>query len=1299
MEPWRLAIDTGGTFTDCLAIDPRGCTSRTKVLSSSAIRARAVSRPDGRTIHTDWAIPDAALVGAELLPLGVACPPVRIVSHAGGTLTIDADLHSLRSGDAFEVRTRWQPPILAARLITATPAHADLPPIHMRLATTRGTNALLERRIEPPVLFITSGFADLLNIGDQSRPDLFALDIVRPSPLHAAVVEVPGRIAPDGSVIEPLDEAAIEGPARNALAAGHPSAAVALLHAWANPDHERRIAAVLRRIGFPRVCTSAELSPLLGLLARTQTAVVNAALTRIVGDYLAGVEAQLGPRGRLLVMTSAGGLLSAADYRPKDALLSGPAGGLVGAAAAASEAGDAFERIITFDMGGTSTDVARCASTSRRAFPLTREHRVADARILAPAIAVESVASGGGSVCSIDRGTLRVGPESAGADPGPACYGAGGPLTITDCHLLLGRIAPEHFAIPIDRDAAAAQARRLLRLLNQDRPGAPLTLEQLLEGFLTIADERMADAIGRISIRQGEDPERHALLAYGGAGGLHACALADRLGIRTVLIPPDAGLLSARGLSAANLERHAAAQALTPLDQPGPWLTELIERLEHQAAEAVAREGVRPEAVTIARREATLRLRGQSASFDLPADDPADLARRFTSAYTRTFGHPPPPLPIEVESVLVTAAAPPSVGPAARAPFLPPATPRDAATPRTPAPPARPHDVADAATITTVHTRDDLPAGMPAPGPAILADPHATTYIPPGWTAERTGSGAIVLRAAAGRAARPDGSSPIALELFIAALTSIAQDMGEILRRTALSVNVKERLDYSCALLSPEGRLLVNAPHVPVHLGALGLCVRALAGSIEMAPGDTIITNHPAFGGSHLPDITLVTPIHARTPGGPRLIGFAASRAHHAEIGGIAPGSMPPGATRLSQEGVVIPPTHLVRADGPRFDAIDRTLRSAPHPSRAPEQNLADIRAALAANLHAHAAVEDLHARIGLDAAAAHAGALTDRAEARAREALAAIPPGVYAHADALDDGSPIAVRITIPDLHTSHTPHTHPAGGAPHAEHTRAVFDFDGSAPIHPGNANATPAITTAATLYILRLLAREQIPLNEGLLRAIDLRIPRGSILDPGDAWTLDDGPAVAAGNVETSQRIADTLLLALGLAAASQGTMNNVAFGNDTFGFYETIGGGAGATPAASGASAVHTHMTNTRITDAEVMEQRLPVRVRRFAIRRGSGGGGAHRGGDGIIRHIEFLQPVSCSILAQRQTLGPPGLGRGERGTPGKVWFSPGPGIPLEPAPTGRPVLFGSGSLLVIKTPGGGGWTPDQSGNCG
>ncbi|MCA9287372.1 MAG: hydantoinase B/oxoprolinase family protein, partial [Phycisphaerales bacterium] len=822
-------------------------------------------------------------------------------------------------------------------------------------------------------------------------------------------------------------------------------------------------------------------------------------------------------------------------------------------------------------MGGTSTDVARCASTSTRAFPLPRQHRVGDARVVAPAVGVETVAAGGGSICSFDRGELRVGPESAGASPGPACYGAGGPLTATDCHLLLGRLAPHRFGIPIDMDAGRRRAADVLAEVTAHHAGTggAMTLEALLEGFLTLADERMGDAIRRISIRHGEDPASYTLVAFGGAGGLHACALAARLDIDDVVVPPEAGVLSARGLAVARVEHAPQRQVLKTWEAAivhaadgaagtsvgvaavPAWLVGLLDELASEAIAGVIAKGVDAARVSVVRREARVRVPGQSATLDVDAGDPARVPALFAAAYERMFGHGPATTAIEIESLLVVAA-----GDAAGSGGCDPREPDPRAgreTRGTTSAGAEPDTVPirvycqGAWRDATRVARDRMRPGTSLSGPAIVSDDHATTFVPAGWSASVDDSGAIAMgrqradtpggvgRAGSARGTREQaGDSPVALELFVASLTAIADDMGEMLRRTALSVNVKERLDFSCALLSPEGELLVNAPHIPVHLGAMGLCARALQGAIEFAPGDTVITNHPAFGGSHLPDVTLVTPIHAQTPGGPRLIAFAASRAHHAEIGGVSPGSMPAGATRLSEEGVVIRPMHLVRTGRSGFETIERLLRGGAHPSRAVDQNLADIRAALAANRHAHHAVVDLFTRTGLERAGAFCTALTARAESRLRAALGRVAPGAYEYADGLDDGTPIVATISVHERRVDQEPGADGPGPA-------ATIDFTGSGAVHRANYNATRAITTAAVLYTLRVLAGEEMPLNEGLLRAIDLRIPLGSLLDPADAWASGDGPAVAAGNVETSQRIVDVLLLALGLAAASQGTMN--------------------------------------------------------------------------------------------------------------------------------------------------------------
>jgi 5-oxoprolinase (ATP-hydrolysing) len=905
------------------------------------------------------------------------------------------------------------------------------------------------------------------------------------------------------------------------------------------------------------------------------------------------------------------------QYRAKDSLLSGPAGGVAGAAAAARRSG--FERVVAFDMGGTSTDVARYGGD----FGYVYEHRVGDALLLSPALDIHSVAAGGGSICSFDGDSLKVGPQSAGADPGPACYGLGGPLAITDANLLLGRLDPERFGIPIDPDASLNVAREVAAQLGKHSD--PSSIRPVLAGFLDIANERMAEAIRGISVREGYDPADYVLVAFGGAGGQHACGVAERIGAATVLIPPDAGLLSARGLGAAVIERFAERQVLQPVDAVSSELGSIVRDLEDAARTAVAREGIAIDRVEIRRRLAQLRFVGQDSTIEIEVAGSADLAARFRERYAALFRHMPEGRTIELESVRIVASS--------RA--------AEQSSPSNAAPgthhvaqPSRHREAWFAGRWQRVpfHDRTALQPGATVAGPAIVCEAHGTTVVEVGWTLSVDDAGALVMtRSAAAEVADDEGPEESRIELFTSRFESIAKEMGEMLRRTALSTNIKERLDFSCALLNPDGELVVNAPHIPVHLGALGLCVRSVVSELDLRPGDIVITNHPAHGGSHLPDVTIISPVHA--PDGPHL-GYVASRAHHAEIGGARPGSMPPDATTLLEEGVVIPPMHLCRAGVADWEAIEDLLAGATWPSRTVSDNVADLRAAVAANLRGANALQRLAASYDVETILHYMNALTGKAERAMRRVLAAMPDGIYEAEEHLDDGCPIRVRVVI--------------------EGDTACIDFAGTGPTHPRNLNATPAITRSAVLYVLRLLIDEPLPLNEGIMRPIDVRIPR-CLLNPEFDPDPARCPAVVGGNVETSQRIVDTLIKAFGIQACSQGTMNNLLFGTDQFGYYETICGGAGAGPTFNGASGVHTHMTNTRITDVEVIEHRYPVRIERFGLRTGSGGDGTHRGGDGVVREIEFLAPMAVSVLTQHRIQRPFGLDGGSPGQAGRQYI--------------------------------------------
>lgn len=1246
---WNIWIDTGGTFTDCLATGPDGTMRRVKVLSSSSLRGVVAEQTaaDELRVQADW-LPSAQIVGGfAFVPLSGAAE----VSHhvvacdkESGLLQLDHPLECA-PGTLFELRSPSEAPILAAQLATGARTPRDLPPLAMRLGTTRATNALLERRGVPTALFITRGFADALTIGTQARPDLFALHIERPEPLYEAVVEVDERLDAAGRAVLPLDVESLRAQASALVERGIETAAVVLMHSYRSPEHEVALAHCLRECGFRHIVCSAERAPFIKLLPRAQTAVVDAYVGPVVNTYLSGVQSALGS-GSLHVMTSAGGLLSAADFRPKDSLLSGPAGGVVGAALAGRRAG--YDRVISFDMGGTSTDVARFDGEYEYAF----EHEVGDAHLVAPALAIETVAAGGGSICGVRNGRLYVGPESAGAHPGPACYGAGGPLTLTDVNLLLGRLDAARFGIPIHREHAEARLAETAAALRRGGGQVP-SREALLAGFIEIADERMADAIRRISLQKGYDPVDYALVAFGGAGAQHACGVAARLGIGVVLVPVDASLLSALGIGHAAIERFAEKQALQPLEILDDRLEAMVHQVEREALSSVREEGVGEAAVR--RRIVEMRFVGQDEP--LAIDWCNDVEAAFVERYEALYGHRPVERQIEVVAVRAVAA----IG-AAREERPLQASEKVEERPQRRARLWAGHTWVDAA----LFDRNLLRAGSTMSGPALVFETHSASFVDVDWEAEVDGYGTLVLRSAS--VANGEGHvrpEAVRLELFTNSLRSIARDMGTVLQRTALSTNIKERLDFSCALLDAQGRLVVNAPHIPVHLGALGLCVRAVAARLQMRSGDTVVTNHPGYGGSHLPDVTLVTPVFSEED---VLLGYVASRAHHAEIGGVRPGSMPPHATTLAEEGVVIEPTYLVREGNVDWSTVRNLLGEGSYPSRSVGDNMADLGAALSANFRGAASLRALFDRYP-DQAAGYMSRLQREASEGVQRALRRLGDGAYEAREEMDDGTPIAVRIEIRD-------------GA-------ASVDWSGTGDVHPGNLNATPAIAQSALLYVLRLLVEEDLPLNEGMMEHVQVYLPERCLLSPDFSLSADQAPAVVGGNVETSQRLVAVLLKALQRCAGSQATMNNVLFGNGQFGYYETVCGGTGAGPDFSGTDAVHSHMTNTRITDPEILEFRYPVRVERFAIRRGSGGRGRFFGGDGVVRELRFLDRVELSLLTQQRREGAYGLAGGQSGAVGRQWIERADGQRVELSAIDGSSMW-PGDRLVLETPGGGGY---------
>jgi 5-oxoprolinase (ATP-hydrolysing) len=902
-------------------------------------------------------------------------------------------------------------------------------------------------------------------------------------------------------------------------------------------------------------------------------------------------------------------------------------------------------------MGGTSTDVSRYDQEYDYRYTL----EVGDARIFSPALSIETVAAGGGSLCYFDGFKLCVGPESAGAWPGPACYGAGGPLTITDVNLLLGHLDPDEFGIPVFREAAESSLDALIGEIRQGS-GRQYSQEEILNGFYNIANELMAGAIRSISIARGYDPADYVLLAFGGAGGMHACRIAGLLGMETVMVPADAGLLSAYGLANAVIERFAEKLVLKPYDEIRHEIDHWIEDLGLKALDAVRREGVTGDS-QVRIRTVFMRLVGQDESLPVAWQEDADLIEEFRTEYLRLYGHWTENREIEVEAIRVVASE------RHRDPE-PTELPEKTYTPA-PSKTTRSYGGGQWRDIP-VFNRSELKEGALVQGYALLLDPFSTTLIEEGWEMLIDGNRTAVIRKnTAERIREEEYIRETRLELFTNRFKFIAENMGAMLQRTSLSVNIKERLDFSCALVSPDGYLVANAPHIPVHLGSLGVCVRSLANSIRMEDGDTIVTNHPAFGGSHLPDITLVTPVFT---GKGEHLGYVVNRAHHAELGGTLPASMPPDASSLEEEGVVIPPFHLVRKGKTDWDGIRRILENAPYPSRTVEDNLADLNAALAANIAGAEGLKELALRYSPETVMDYMVYLREYAASRMRQTLGNIPDGHYEATELLDDQSRLKVSVDI--------------------RKDECSIDFTGTSPVHPGNMNANHAIVNSVVIYVLRLLLDEPLPLNEGFMEPVRLVLPE-CLLNPDFSLPPDRCPAIVGGNVEISQRLTDTLLKAFGIIACSQGTMNNIMLGNEGYSYYETVCGGCGAGDGFTGASGVHHHMTNTRITDPEIIENRYPLRLEEFSIRKRSGGKGRYRGGNGVIRVLEFMEESSLSILSQHRVEKPYGMDGGGEGKRGNQVLLRSDGTREKLKGIDAISVF-PGDKLIIRTPGGGGF---------
>jgi len=1200
MKPWSFWVDRGGTFTDIVARNPTGELVSHKLLSDNPAQYK-----------------DAVIEGI--------------------------------------------------RQLMQIPKDARIPVEQIdeiKMGTTVATNALLEHKGEKTLLVTTRGFADVLRIGYQSRPDLFAIDIQMPDMIYQRVVELNERVDASGQILQPLDVDQARTLLQQAYDDGFRSCAIVLMHSYQFQDHEQTVAGLARDIGFDQVTASAEASPLMKIVSRGDTAVVDAYLSPILKRYVNQVAGELDTfvdePGRLMFMQSNGGLTDAQLFNGKDAILSGPAGGVVGMVKTAEQAG--FDHLIGFDMGGTSTDVCHYQGEYERTF----ETEVAGFRLQTPMMSIHTVAAGGGSVLNFDGSRFRVGPDSAGAYPGPTCYRNGGPLTVTDCNVMLGKLQPDYFPKvfgpnadePLDvtavRDGFSRMASDIAR-----QTGQPFSPEQVAEGFLSIAVDNMANAIKHISTQRGYDVQDYVLCCFGGAGGQHACLVAEALGMKKVFLHPYSGVLSAFGMGLADVRDVSETSVEKPLtEQTVDELNALKASLAASGIEKLKRQRV-PESVIETLARVHIKYQGSDTSLLVAHGTLKDIKARFEAEHKQRFGFISEDTTMIVEALQVEAVGGGSA----------------LAHPEQPSQPG-----ADSAAVThhelttkgqrynaPFYQREHIRPDQRIPGPAVIVEKTSTLVIEPGWEATLTLNNDIVLEqvAAADNTAKTSTEAdPITLEIFNNLYMHIAEQMGLVLQNTAASVNIKERLDFSCAIFDADGELVANAPHMPVHLGSMSHSIKTVIEKNRgrMRDGDAFMLNDPYNGGTHLPDITVIKPVF--NPDGTDIAFYVASRGHHADVGGITPGSMPSDSSHIDEEGVLLDNVKIVDEGVFQEDRIRDLFGSAQYPARNVDYNIADLRAQIAACEAGMQALNRVVDHYGLDVVSAYMHHVQQNAEESVRRVIDVLSDGEFEYA--MDDGWTVKVKITVDKAERS------------------ATIDFTGTSGQHPSNFNAPLAVTHAAVLYVFRCLVNDKIPLNGGCLRPLNIIVPEGCMLNPRYP------AAVVAGNVEVSQLAVDTLFGALHVAAASQGTMNNVTWGNDLYQYYETLCGGSGATRHSDGVSAVHTHMTNSRLTDPEIMEWRFPVQLEEFRIRTGSGGRGLHSGGDGVIRKLRFLESMDASILSNRRVVPPYGIEGGGNGETGRnsVIRTDGTEEVLESKASTR---VNAGDLLVIETPGGGGFS--------
>ncbi len=1195
--PWQFFIDRGGTFTDIVGLSPDGNIEVRKVLSDNPFRYK-----------------DAGIQGIR-------------------------EILKIRDGDP-----------IPKGLISS-----------IRMGTTVGTNALLERKGQRTALITTKGFKDILRIGYQNRPDLFSLKIELPELLYDHVEEIDERILAEGKVEKDLNKIEVNEVLDRLRSMNFQSIAIVLMNSYRYPSHEKMVRDLASRKGFEQISTSHEASPLIKIVGRGDTTVVDAYLSPILLSYIKGLRNELGPDNQdidLLFMQSSGGLVDHSSFKGKDCILSGPAGGIIGAVGTSVSEG--FENIITFDMGGTSTDVARYGGELER----TLENQVAGVRIKAPMLRIHTIAAGGGSIIRFDDGRFQVGPDSAGADPGPASYRRGGPLTLTDANLLLGRIHPDHFPevfgedgnLPLDLETVSKKFLELSKQVEEET-GIPINSREIAEGFVNVAVMNMSQAIKTISTMRGYDVSDHALCCFGGAGGQFACRVADTLGIERVFIHPLAGVLSAYGMGLAEIRsiREKTVEKLIDKD-----LLDRFTNMEDNLKEAVMKDmqsqGVDPSLIDF---ETILHVKyiGTDTPIPISSNDPYNAIRNFESAHRERFGFVMEDREIVLETLQVE-----GIGGSKSLPVY-----HERERKHLPQSSCQTELYIEGDLRSVQHyVRENLSPGAVLSGPCIVTEETGTTILEEGWEGRITSSKGLLLsrKYSVKREEAPGtGVDPVRLEIFNRLFISVAERMGYSLRNTACSVNIKERLDFSCAVFDRSGNLVANAPHIPVHLGSMSDSVRwwLKDGFESIQAGDVYLVNSPYHGGTHLPDLTVITPFFLEGRAEPDF--FVASRGHHSDIGGKTPGSMPHDSKSIEEEGILSTGFKIVDEGIFLEEKVKGWLLSPPHPARDPNQNISDLKAQIAANEKGISELKAMVDRYSRDTVIAYMKHVQNNAEESVRSALEKVPEGKTILE--MDDGSKISVRIDI--------------------DRTKrcAIVDFSGTSSQLGSNFNAPRSVCKAAVLYVFRSLVKKDIPLNEGCLIPLEIRIDEGSMLDPVPP------AAVAAGNVETSMFIADAILGALGVQAGSQGTMNNLTFGNDNFQYYETICGGSGAGDGFNGTDAVHSHMTNTRITDPEVLELRYPVVLKEFSIRSGSGGYGRYQGGNGVKRRIRFLEDATVSILSQHRRIPPRGFKSGGDGKTGlnSIIRKNGTVEIMEGCAT---VKMKKGDSVSIDTPGGGGF---------